>query len=130
MIMYAAPPSHDPAAMAEQCYASAYEALSNGDDDNAARLFALMALLAPRDERCWVGLAVSRERRGDLRSALGFYGMGAALAPRSGWCELGRARALRALGRDHLGDQALDQAEALADDPALVRAIVEERKAS
>jgi tetratricopeptide (TPR) repeat protein len=113
--------------LAERCYASAHQALATGDALNAERLFALMAILLPQDERPWIGLASARERRADWRAAAGLYQVGSALAPRSAWCQLGRARALRRLGRNGEAERSLDQAEELAEDRTLLAAIAQER---
>jgi hypothetical protein len=113
--------------LAERCYASAYQALATGDALNAERLFALMAILLPRDERPWVGLASARERRADWQAAAGLYQVGGTLVPRSAWCQLGRARALRRLGRSGEAERSLDQAEELAEDRTLLAAIAQER---
>ena len=116
-----------PAELAERCYASAFRALEMGDTPNAERLFALMAILLPRDERPWVGLAVVRERRADWQAAAGLYGVGSTLVPSSAWCRLGRARALRQLGRLGEAERDWDAAEELAEGRHLLAAIAHER---
>ena len=116
--------------LAERVYASAYEALENDDPRSAERFFGLLALLAPGDERAWIGLGVSRERSEDWPMAAARYLIGSALVPESGWCHLGRARALRHLGHSVEGDEEPDEAEALAGDPVLLSAIAAERNAS
>lgn len=119
------------AALAEQCYASAYQALEDGDDRVAQRFFLLMALCAPRDERAWVGLGVCHEREGSSRllpRTAAVYTIGARLVGESAWLQLGRGRALAKLGRYHDALIAFDAAEdAAADNPALLQAIREER---
>lgn len=114
-------------AAAESCYASAYQALENDDIDNAQKLFAIFALFAPRDERAWVGLGVTMERRTDHRSAAAMYAMGCALAPDSAWCALGHARALRVLGNRAGAERALDQAESATTNAAMLQLIENER---
>ena len=113
--------------LAERCYASAFGALATGDTPDAERLFALMAILLPRDERPWVGLAIARERRADWQAAAGLYEVGSTLVPTSVWCRLGRARALRQLGRLGEAERSLDQAEELADSEPLFAAVSQER---
>jgi tetratricopeptide (TPR) repeat protein len=115
------------ASLAERCYASAYQALETGDALDAERLFALMAILLPRDERPWIGLASARERRADWQAAAGLYRIGSVLVPSSAWCRLGRARALRRLGRPAEAECSLDQAEELAESQTLLAAIAQER---
>lgn len=116
--------------LAERVYATAFQALENDDYTAAERYFALLALLAPRDERAWVGLAVSRERCGDDNMAAARFLLGGALLPASTWCHLGRARALRRLGRSAEAETAFDEAEATTDDEALLRLIEQERSAT
>jgi tetratricopeptide (TPR) repeat protein len=115
--------------LAEQCYAGAYQALENGDPANAQGLFLLMALLVPRDERPWIGLAVARERLGDWLRAAGLYQMGSALAPASAWCHFGRGRALKRMGRFRQAERSFDHAEELAESRLLRAAIADERNA-
>ena len=122
-------PTASLATLAERVYATAYEALENDQIEAAERYFALLALMAPRDERAWIGLAVTRERRGDVPMAAARYLLGSAFAPNSTWCHFGRARALRCLGRAAEAEQALDEAEATTDDAALLEIISAERNA-
>lgn len=118
------------AAMAEQCYASAYRALESGDELNAKRLFGVLAILAPRDERPWIGLAVCNERQANWPMAAAMYRMGMTLASDSAWAHLGRARALKRMGKRAEARRALDHAEERARDSALLAAIEEERRFS
>jgi len=113
-------------AIAEQCYASAYQALACGQDTNARRLFTLLATMVPRDERPWIGLAVCSERRANWALAAAMYGMGSALAQDAAWSFFGRGRALKRLGKRHAARQAFQSAEAASTDPALLLAISEE----
>lgn len=116
--------------LGERVYASAHEALENDDVQTAERYFGILALLAPRDERAWIGLGVTRERRGDWPMAAARYLLGGAIVPSSTWCHFGRARALRRLGRTDEAERAFDEAEASTEDPTLLRLIEEERNAS
>jgi tetratricopeptide (TPR) repeat protein len=115
-------------ALSEQCYASAYQALEKGDDANAKRLFGLLAVMAPRDERPWIGLAVCSERKADWAMAGAMYAMGAALASGSAWASFGRGRALRRMGRRSEARRAFDTAEHATSEAALLSAIDEERR--
>lgn len=119
------PPSH--AARLEACYASAHRALADEDDRNATRLFVLMALLSPRDERAWLGLGVCNERAGRLEAAAALFAVGAVLSPESPFCHLGRGRVSASLGRRAEAEAAFDTARALADE-ALRAAIDRERQ--
>jgi predicted TPR repeat methyltransferase len=116
--------------LGERCYASAHQALEDGDFRNAARLFALLAALAPRDVRGWAGLAVTKERTGDWRAAAGVHRAGAALAHEPAWCHFGLGRALKRLGRHAEAARAFDAAESATDDNALSCAIEQEKNAS
>jgi len=119
------PPSR--AALAERCYGAGFRALAEGDLNAGARWFGLLTLLEPRRERSWAGLAVAHERSGRLPLAASLYAVGQRLSGASAWLELGRARTLRALGREREAEQAFDNAESLANDAALERSIEEER---
>jgi predicted TPR repeat methyltransferase len=107
----------------ELCYASAHQALALGDHQNAARLFGLLALLAPKDPRGWLGLGRCRELSNELALAHALYGM----APHSPWSLLARARVARAMGRPELADRYLDAARTAAGDAEAQGAICEER---
>jgi hypothetical protein len=113
-------------AMAEQCYASAYQALTCGQDTHARRLFGLLAAMIPSDERPWIGLAVCHERRANWAMAAAMYGMGSALAKDTAWSHFGRGRALQRLGKRMAARRAFQSAEAATSDPALLSAISEE----
>lgn len=115
-------------AVAEQCYASAYRALESGDDVNAKRLFGLLAIMTPREDRPWIGLAICSERKADWAMAGAMYAMGASLASESAWAEFGRARALKRMGKSAQAQCAFDRAEAMTTVPNLLTAIEEERR--
>jgi len=114
----------------DRCYASAHQALEDGDFANAARLFALLAAFAPGDVRGWAGLAVTKERTGRWRAAAGVHRAGAALAREPAWCHFGLGRALKRLGRHAEAARAFDAAESATEDLVLLRAIEQERSAS
>lgn len=115
------------AAVAERCYAAGFHALAGGDLDAGARWFGLLALLEPRRERSWAGLAVAHERSGKLALAAALYTIGQRVSGASAWLELGHARTLRALGRLQEAERAFDSAAALSDTTSLASAIEEER---
>jgi tetratricopeptide (TPR) repeat protein len=114
-------------ALAEQCYASAYQAFACGKDADAKRLFGLLATMIPCDERPWIGLALCHERRANWALAAALYGMGSVLAKDSAWSHFGRGRALKRLGKRAAALRAFQSAESSATDPAILLAIDEER---
>ena len=111
----------------ECCYASAYRALEGDDLQNAQRLFGVMAVMAMRDERAWIGLATIQERTGQWRAAAGLYGVATALIPTSAWSHFGKGRNLLQLGRTQEAELCFGKAEQLTDDPHLLRALAQER---
>ena len=113
--------------LVEYCYASAFRALEDGDTETAQRLFGVMAAMAPRDERAWIGLAMVREGKKQWRAAAGLYGVGTSFAPASAWCHVGKGRNLLRLGRLIEAEAAFEQAEQLSDDPELLSALAEGR---
>jgi predicted TPR repeat methyltransferase len=119
-----------PATLIADCYASAHRAFERGDERTAARLFGVLAVLAPRDERPWLGLALCQERSGRLRAAASLYELGATLAPSSTRCHLGLARALRELGRATAAEHAFDTAERTCVDVEMLAAVCAARQAS
>src|SRR5215510_3007079 len=100
----------------ERCYASAYRAFEDGKLADAQWLFGILAMLAPRDARAWIGLALARERQNDLHAAAGLYRVGLTLGAEAAPCWLGLARVLKRLQRLAEADRALDQAESATDD--------------
>lgn len=119
-----------PATLIANCYASAHRAFESGDERSAARLFGVLAVLAPRDERAWLGLALCQEHSGHLRAAASLYELGATLAPSSTRCHLGLARALRELGRARAAEDAFDAAESTCLDAETLAAVCAARRTS
>lgn len=64
---------------AERCYAGGYEALENDDSERAALLFAVVALMNPKDPRAWRGLARAADEHSD--AAAGLESLAEALRP-------------------------------------------------
>jgi len=118
-----------PATLVADCYASAHRAFESGDESKATHLFGVLAMLAPRDERAWLGLALCQERSGRLRAAASLYDLGATLAPTSTRCHLGLARALRELGRVTAAEAAFDAAERTCVDTEMLAAVCAARRA-
>lgn len=119
-----------PVTLVADCYASAHHAFESGDERTAARLFGVLAVLAPHDERAWLGLALCQEQKGRLRAAASLYELGATLAPNSTRCHLGLARALRELGRATAAEHAFDAAENTCVDAETLAAVCAARRAS
>lgn len=115
--------------LVERCYASAYRAFEDGKLADAQWMFGMLAMLAPRDARGWIGLALTRERQNDFHAAAGLYRVGLALGAEPAPCWLGLARILRRLHRYAEADRALDQAETATDDRQLLAVIERERNA-
>jgi tetratricopeptide (TPR) repeat protein len=115
-------------AMSEELYASAYQALEKGDDDNAKRLFGVLAVMIPKDERPWIGLAVCSERKGEWSMAGAMYAMGSAFGGGSAWASFGRGRALKRMGNRREAERAFEVAESATSEATLLSAIEEERR--
>jgi hypothetical protein len=112
---------------ADQCYAAAHRALEVSDLINAERLFAVMLVSRPSDERGWLGLGVIGERRGKWHKAAALYRIGCSIGTSPAPCHLGLGRVLARLGRTREAERALDEAERKTNDPALLSAIERER---
>ena len=112
----------------ESLYASAFNALSQGDNAGAQRYFGLMAAVDPFDERVWIGLATVREQRSDWVKAAGFYGLARSVNPGSVFARLGAARVAIRRGRAQQAEVLLDQAESLTDDIMVCNAISQLRR--
>jgi hypothetical protein len=122
-----ASPRLSPNGLADQCYAAAHRALEIGDLANAERLFAVMLVSRPSDERGWMGLAAIGERRGAWHKAAALYRIGSVIGTERAPCHLGLGRVLARLGRTRDAERALDEAERKTDDVALLCAIQRER---
>src|ERR1700741_2609683 len=105
--------------LADQCYPSAHRALEAGDLVNAERLFAVMLVSRPSDERGWLGLGMIGERRGAFHKAAALYRIGCTFGTDPVACHLGLGRVLARLGRSWEAERALDDAERKTNDHAL-----------
>lgn len=117
----------------EALYAIGHWLLSEERHADAVHPFRAMVLVAPLDERSWLALGQCHEQLEQASIALEMYQTGTLLVPRSSRCELARARVLRVLGRDGEAEDALDNAEAIADtyqDEAMQQLISQERRMS
>lgn len=100
---------------ADALYATGHLLLEQDKPAHASGVFRAMALLAPTDERAWLGMGACHEALGHLLVALEMYGTGCMLARAAVRSELARSRVLRKLGRDDEADVAVDRAEEIAD---------------
>lgn len=94
----------------EALYATAKWLLDENRTIDAIHVFRAMLVAAPIDERGWLGLAACHEMLGQSSIALDLFAYGAATCG-GVRCHVGRARLLRALGRDDEAEAALDAAE-------------------
>ena len=115
----------------EALYATGHWLLSSGRHADAGKVFQLMTVTAPEDERGWLGLGAAHEGVGQLRIAAELY----RLAPLAGApnvrCAIARGRALRALGQPEAADAILEaatEAAASAGDDAMAALAAAERR--
>jgi tetratricopeptide (TPR) repeat protein len=123
----------DPKRGIEGLYATGHWLLSESNPADAASVFRAMALLAPEDERSWLGLGACHEALGQPDLALKMYGTGRVLARPTVRCDIARARVLYAVGRDDEAQAALEQAAEVAealDDETLIELVRLERRVS
>ncbi len=93
-------------------YATGYWLLSEERIRPAIDVFRTLIVVAPGDERGWLGLGEAHERTDDLGTAEALYALAHRAVPDSARCLLARARVLRALDRT---DQVADLLEAAAE---------------
>jgi Flp pilus assembly protein TadD len=116
---------------ADALYATGHLLLEQQKPAHASGVFRAMALLAPTDERAWLGLGACHEAIDQIMIALEMYGTGRMLARAAVRCELARARLLTKLGRDEDADDARTRAEELAEaenDETLRTLVANERR--
>ena len=111
-------------------YRAAYGLIQAERPRDAAPLLRAMVLADPSDERGWLGLGWCHEALAQTRLALELYGVGRVLAGPSARCEIARARIFRALGRHEDAENALDEAERIAEDEETAALVAAERRAS
>lgn len=107
-------PNHDARRGIDALYATGHWLVTRDRPEDAACVFRAMTLLAPGDERAWLGLSACHEATGQPSLALEIYGTAQALLPGSVRCRLARARLLRSLGREEDAEYALDGASEVA----------------
>ena len=120
----------DPARGVEVLYGTGHWLLTSDRPEDAATVFRGMALLAPRDERAWLGLGACHEAVDQPALALEMYGTGLVLERRAVRLWVARARLLRTLGQTEEADEALRTGEEVAEalgDEALIALVAAER---
>jgi len=121
-------PAPSPIPTVEAIYATGHWFFERENYKDAAKVFRILLHAAPRDERGWLALGECHERHGQPLIALEMYGAGTTVAAPSARCMIGRARVLRALGRDDEAEEAFDQAVQLAaEDEELSKLVVSEK---
>jgi hypothetical protein len=118
-----------PAGGIEALYATGHWLFTRNRPEDAACVFRAMILLAPGDERGWLGLGACHEAVDQPLLALELYGTAQVLLPRTVRCRLARARALRVIGLDDAADEAVlaaaDVADGLGDDTLTAMVLAE-----
>jgi hypothetical protein len=117
----------------EALYATGHHLLGADRPRDATALFRAMILLAPLDERGWLGLGAAHEALDAPELALELYAAAAVVTRHAPRCAIARVRLLRALGRRGDALDALDAARecvATCQDDALDALIAVERSAS
>jgi hypothetical protein len=104
-------------------YATGHWLLSIDRARAALDVFRTLILVAPTDERGWLGLGEAHERLDGPEIAAHLYRVGCRAAPRSSRCQVARARVLARLDLREEARAALDAAQAIAesrrDDPMI-----------
>lgn len=123
----------DPRGPIESLYATGHWLLAQGRPRDAARVFRVLLLCAPTEERSWLALGTCHERLGQLQLALEMFGSGALVTAPAPRCWIAKARVFRALGYETDANTALAEAytasQDAGDDGALAL-LHEERRAS
>jgi hypothetical protein len=117
----------------EALYATGHHLLGADRATDAAKVFRAMLLVAPLEDRAWLGLGACHETLDQPELALEIYASANVLSHRTVRCAIARARLLRAVGRDGDACDALDFAEQgaeLCEDDTLGALIAAERSGS
>lgn len=99
----------------EALYATGHHLLESERYEPAKDIFRTMVLVAPDDERAWLGLGLSHERFGETGIARQMYATGTICARPSFRCHVALATLARAEGDDETADLHRDLALELAD---------------
>jgi tetratricopeptide (TPR) repeat protein len=115
----------------EILYSTGFELHAQERYRDAAKVFQVMLVAAPTDERGWLALADCHEKLGQRHIALELFSAGTLAAEPAPRCMLSRFRLLYDLDRLQEADDAYDAAlelAAAADDEALAKLIQNERR--
>ncbi|MBP9112727.1 MAG: hypothetical protein KBF88_07945 [Polyangiaceae bacterium] len=100
---------------ADDLYALGHSFLSHDESKRALVAFRAMLMVAPQDERAWIGLAQAHAMLCDIGVALELFGAGM-VACRSARAGLMRARLLETEGRTRELNDTLVHVSSLVDD--------------
>jgi Flp pilus assembly protein TadD len=115
----------------EALYATGHWLLTQDRVQDGASVFRAMALIAPKDERAWLGLGACHEALDQPKVALHMYATGRILARPAIRCDIARSRLLRASDRGDEADVVLEEAKLNAetiDDETLIALVLAERR--
>jgi tetratricopeptide (TPR) repeat protein len=96
-------------------YATGYWLLSVDSPRAAVDVFRTMIVVAPADERGWLGLGQVHEQLDGPETAVRLYAVACRAAPTSSRCHVARARLLARLGRKDEALSELDSAQEIAE---------------
>ncbi len=120
-------------ATANALYTTGCWLLERQRHDDAKHVFRTMLLVAPNDERGWLGLGSCHEETGETERADALYELAPQACGPAARCAVARARLLRLAGRFDDADAAYalaaDHAES-ADDHEILAVIIAERDLS
>lgn len=100
----------------EALYATGHWLVSMGRASEAKDVFRTMLVVAPRDERGWLGLGHAHEALDEVVAAAKLYALARATLPESVKSHLAYGRVMRAEGHDDAADAALSIAVELASE--------------
>jgi tetratricopeptide (TPR) repeat protein len=112
-------------------YATGHWLLTSDRPADGAAVFRGMLVLAPNDERAWLGLGACHETLSQTRLALDIYGTALAMSRTAVRARLARARLLARLDRDDEAAEALldaEEAAATLGDECLIALVAGERR--
>jgi tetratricopeptide (TPR) repeat protein len=114
----------------EALYATGHRLLSLERTVDALAVFRTLIIVAPDDERGWLGLGKAHEDMADIRTAERLYRVAGRAVPTSTRCMIAHARALQALGDLEEATAALERAADIAtrsEDDVLLQLVLLER---
>lgn len=98
----------------EAVYATGHWLLESNRHADAAKVFRVMTLTKPDDERGWLALGACHEGIGQKRIASELYRIASSVAAPAIRCAIAQGRVLRSLDLDEQATEAFDNAYALA----------------